>query len=125
MIRCKWVDKASRLLAEDGLLKTAMEKGILDIKLVDWPRPRGSDVEDDVDHGWFDNRGEGLIVVHVVLLGETTSDLASLLAGEQPVGVVLVLVYCHTPKFLFWVMNSFKQKKNYDFIVFLKFLRLN
>lgn len=37
MIRCKWVDDARRLLAVDGLLTTAMVKGILDNKLVDWP----------------------------------------------------------------------------------------
>jgi hypothetical protein len=37
MIRCKWVDEARWLLAVDGLLKTVMVKGILDIKLVDQP----------------------------------------------------------------------------------------
>jgi len=55
VIRCRGVDEARRLLAIDRLLKTAMEKGILDIKPVDRPRPRGSDAEDDADRGRFDN----------------------------------------------------------------------
>jgi hypothetical protein len=45
-----------------------------------------------MDCGWFDNRAEGLIVVHSVLLGETTNDLASLMAGKHPIVVVLLLV---------------------------------
>ena len=73
-----------RLLAIDGLLKTAMEKGILGIKLVDRPPLRGSDAKDDTD--------ECLVVVHVVLMGVTTNDPASLMAGKRPVSVVLMLV---------------------------------
>jgi hypothetical protein len=92
MIRSRGVDKAKRLLAVDGLLKTAMEKGILDIKLVDRPRSRGDDAEDDADRGRFDNRAECLIIVHAVLLGVTANDPASLMAGQRPVGVVLMLV---------------------------------
>ena len=34
MIRCRGIDKARRLLAVDNLFKTAMEKDILDVKLV-------------------------------------------------------------------------------------------
>jgi hypothetical protein len=37
MIRCRGIDKARRLLVVDGLLKTAMEKYILDVKLVNRP----------------------------------------------------------------------------------------
>lgn len=96
MIRCKGVDEARRLLAVDGLLKTAMEKGILDIKLVDRPTLRGGDAEDDVDRGRFDNRAECLTVVHTMLLGVTANDSTSLMARERPVAVVLMLVV-HLP----------------------------
>ena len=92
MIRCRWVDEARRLLAVDSLLKTAMEKGILDIKPMDRPRPQGGDAEDAADRGQFDNRAECLIVVHVVLLGVTANSPLSLMAGQRPVGVVLMLV---------------------------------
>jgi hypothetical protein len=33
-MRCRGINKARRLLAVDDLLKTAMEKDILDVKLV-------------------------------------------------------------------------------------------
>lgn len=33
---------------------------------------QGGDVEDSADLRWLDNQAEGLIVVHAVLLGETT-----------------------------------------------------
>jgi hypothetical protein len=33
--------RKERHLAVDGLLKTAMVKDILDVKLLNWPRPRG------------------------------------------------------------------------------------
>ena len=36
--------------------------------------------------------GRRLIVVHAVLLGETTNGPTSLMVGERPVGVVLMLV---------------------------------
>ena len=39
MNMCRWVDETRGLLAVVGLLKTAMEKDILDIKVVNRPRP--------------------------------------------------------------------------------------
>jgi hypothetical protein len=41
---------------------------------------------------WFDNRVECHVVVHDVLLVETTNDSVSLMVSERAVGVVLMLV---------------------------------
>jgi hypothetical protein len=92
MIRCRGFNERRRQLAVDGLLKTAMVKDILDVKLLNRPRPRGDDAKNNADHDWFDNRVECHVIVHDVLLVETTNDPASLMASERPVGVVLMLV---------------------------------
>jgi hypothetical protein len=53
MLRPASVDKSGRLLAVDNLVESAIEKGILDVKLTDGPGAGDSDVEDK-------SNGEGL-----------------------------------------------------------------
>lgn len=43
------IGKTSQLLTVNGFIKIAMEKGILDIKLVDWLGVRGGNGEDHWD----------------------------------------------------------------------------
>jgi hypothetical protein len=67
-------------LAVDDILKIA----IFDIKLVDRPRLRYDDAEDDSDRGRVDHRAKCLIVVHIVLLCELANDLTSFMSGSDP-----------------------------------------
>jgi len=68
-----------------------MKEGILHVELMDRPRARYGEAEDDPNRGRFDNRTESLIVVESMLLFEPADDPPSLMASEGAVGVVLVL----------------------------------
>jgi hypothetical protein len=81
-----------QLLTVDLLVKSAMEEGILDIQLVNRPRPRESNAEDNVDRGLHDDGAESLIKVDPRLLTEAANHPASLVAGKAVIGVELVLV---------------------------------
>jgi hypothetical protein len=92
VVRTPGVNKARRLLTVDLLVKVAMKKGILDVELVNRPRPRESDAEDDADRGWLDDGAEGLVEINPRLLREAADDPSSLVASKAAVGVKLVLV---------------------------------
>jgi hypothetical protein len=49
------VDESGRLLAVDNLVESAIEKGILDVKLTYGPRARDGDVEDKPNGGGLDD----------------------------------------------------------------------
>ena len=68
-----------------------MKKGVLHVELVDQPRARGSNAENDADGGRIDNWTECLIVVDVVLLRETPDNPASLVSSKQTINIILVL----------------------------------
>ena len=85
------VDEARRLLAVDLLVKIAMEKGILDVELVDGPRPRDGDAEDDADRGRLDDGAKRLVEIDPGLLREPADHPPSLVAGEATISVELVL----------------------------------
>jgi len=68
-----------------------MKKGVLHVKLVDWPRARGSNAENDANGGRLDNWTEGLIIVDVVLLRETPDNPTSLVPSKQTISIILVL----------------------------------
>ena len=62
------INKSRRLLAVDCLLQMTMKEGILHVELMDRPRPRYGEAEDDPNRGRFDNRTESLVVVESMLL---------------------------------------------------------
>jgi hypothetical protein len=68
-----------------------MKKGILHVELVDRPRARCSNAENNVDGGRFNNWIEGLIIVDAVLLRETLDNLASLVSSKRTISIILVL----------------------------------
>jgi hypothetical protein len=68
-----------------------MEKGVLNIELMNGPRSRDGDTEDDADHGRLDDGTEGLIKVYPRLLREAADHPSSLVAGKAAVRVELVL----------------------------------
>lgn len=83
MVKSSWVDETWRLLAVDGLCEVIVEERVLDVQLVDRPRTRGSDAEDDLNRCRFDNRVKGLVVVGAVLLGEAADNLACLMTDDR------------------------------------------
>ena len=85
------VDEARRLLTVDLFVEIAMEKSILDVKLMYRPPPRGSDAEDDPDGGRFDNGTKCLIEVDPGLLREASNDPPRLVSRESTGGVELML----------------------------------
>jgi hypothetical protein len=62
------VNKTWRLLTIDLLVQVAVEEGVLDVQLMDWPRTRDGDDEDDADRGRLHNGTKGLVEVHPMLL---------------------------------------------------------
>jgi len=62
------INKSRRLLAVDCLLQMTMKEGILHVELMDRPRARYGEAEDDPNRGRFDNRTESLVVVESMLL---------------------------------------------------------
>jgi hypothetical protein len=72
-------------LTVDLLVKISMEKGVLNIELMNGPRSRDGDTEDDADRGCLDDGTEGLIKVYPRLLREATDHPSSLVAGKAAV----------------------------------------
>jgi hypothetical protein len=91
IVRHTGVNKARGLLTVDLLVKSAMKKGVLNIELMNGPRARDGDTEDDADHGWLDDGTESLIKVYPRLLREAADHPSSLVAGKAAVRVKLVL----------------------------------
>jgi hypothetical protein len=58
----------------DLFIKNAIKKGIVDIKLMNFPITRNRNEEDQSDGHLFDNRTKGFRVINTLLLGETSSN---------------------------------------------------
>jgi hypothetical protein len=91
MIRSRGVNEAGRLLAEDGLLKMTVKKSVLHVELVNGPRLRGSNAEDDANRGRFDNWTESLVVVDAVLLGEAPHNPTCLMPSKGSISIIFML----------------------------------
>jgi hypothetical protein len=78
VLRPAGVDECGRLLAIDNLVESAIEKGILDVKLTDGLGARDGDVEDKPNGGGLDDGAESLVVVDAKKLGEATENPARL-----------------------------------------------
>jgi hypothetical protein len=91
ILRPAGVDKSGRLLAVDNLVESAMEEGILDVKLTDGPGARDSNVEDKPNGGGLDDGAESLIVVDAGTLEEAAKNPARLAPSQGAVGVKLVM----------------------------------
>jgi hypothetical protein len=87
MIRLIQIHKTRWLLTVDNLIKVAMEKSILDIKMTNRPGAGDVKVENQANHGRLDNRTEGLIIVNYGMLRESTNNPTSFIARESPIRV--------------------------------------
>jgi hypothetical protein len=76
------VDKAGGLATIDSLRLSAMEEGILDVELMDCLVLRKGKGVEGVNGGELDDGAEGLVIVHSMVLGETSKDLVGLVAVE-------------------------------------------
>ena len=75
------VDEAYRLLAVHGLRQMTVKKCILHVKLVDWPRSRSSNAEDNAYRGRLYDGAECLVVVDAVALRKSVNHPTRLVAG--------------------------------------------
>jgi hypothetical protein len=91
MVGASRVDEARRLLTVNLLIKSAMKKGIPDIKLMNRPSTRSRNAEDDADSGGLNDRTESLIEVNPELLREAPYDPACLVASKPTVRAELML----------------------------------
>jgi hypothetical protein len=80
LVRCRRVNEARRLLAIDDLLKMAMKKEVLHVKLTNGPTTRGGDAEDYPGGRWLDDRAKRIVAVNVILLRVATGHLSGLVA---------------------------------------------
>jgi hypothetical protein len=85
-----FVDETGGLAALDSLRQSAVEEGILDVKLMDRPVPGEGEGEYGANSGELDDGAEGLVVVHSGALGEAPKDLTGLVAVEGAVRGKLV-----------------------------------
>jgi hypothetical protein len=91
MLRPAGVDESGRLLGIDNLVESAIEEGILDVKLMDGLGARDGDVEDKLNGGGLDDGAESLIVVNARMRGEVAENPAHLAPSQGAVGVELVM----------------------------------
>jgi hypothetical protein len=85
MIRVIRIHKTRWLLAVDNLIKVAMEKSILDIKLTNRPGAGDGKVENQANHGRLGNWTKSLIIVNSGTLRESTNNPASFIARKSPI----------------------------------------
>jgi hypothetical protein len=60
MLRLVGIDESWRVLAVDNFIKSAMEEGILDIKLTNMQRAGNGEVENEANGGGLDDGTESL-----------------------------------------------------------------
>jgi hypothetical protein len=84
------VHEPRRLTAVDGLGEGAVQEGVLDVELVNWPGASKGQREHRADGGRLHNRAEGLIVVDSGALSESSKDPASLVPLQGTIGLSLV-----------------------------------
>lgn len=82
MFRGGGVNETQRLLTVHRLVEMAVKKGVLHVQLVNRPSAGGGDAKNSLDHRWFDNKAERLIVVDVVALGEATEPPSAPCGGQ-------------------------------------------
>jgi hypothetical protein len=80
------------LLAVNNFIESTVEKSVFNIQLMDWPVGRNGDGENKTYGGWFNDGAECFFIVDALLLAETAYDPSSFIAGEGPIGVVLVTI---------------------------------
>jgi hypothetical protein len=84
------VNKVGGLLTVDLLVKDATKEGILDVELVDRPRPRDGDAEDDPYRGRLDDGTEGLVEIDARLLREAANHPSCLVPSKAAIRVKLM-----------------------------------
>ena len=89
MLGAGGVDEAGGLETVDDLVESAMEEGILDVKLASIPIKGERDGEDDMHRCRFDNRAERLIEFNALLLGETAKHPTCFVTSREPSGLSL------------------------------------
>jgi hypothetical protein len=77
-VRARAVHEPHPLTAIDGLVDCAVQEGVLDVELVNWPGASKGQREHRADSGRLHNRVEGLIVVDSGALSEAPRNPASL-----------------------------------------------
>jgi hypothetical protein len=90
MVGVARINKVRGLLTVDLLVKIAIEKGVLDIELVDRPRPRDGDAEDDADRGRLGDGTKRLVKVDARLLREAPDNPPRLVPSKTAIRVKLV-----------------------------------
>ena len=91
IIGMSFVDEAGGLLIVHCLREIAVEKGVLDVELVNWPVASSCQVQDGADGRLLYNQRECLVEVEAGALREASDHPASLAALQGAVGIVLVL----------------------------------
>jgi hypothetical protein len=89
-VRTGRINEPRRLTAVNCLSEKAMQKGILDVQLMDGPGPSKSQREHYADGGWLHHQAEGLIIVDPRALSEAPESPASLVALESAISPTLV-----------------------------------
>jgi hypothetical protein len=85
------VFKSGRLNAVHCLGQSAMQEGILHIKLVHGPLPRQCQGENCANRSWLYHRTERLREIHTWALGETPKNPARFVPLQCPICMELVL----------------------------------
>jgi hypothetical protein len=90
VVRESSISKASGLRAVDSFSQGAVKKGILHIKLMDWPVSGMSQGEDCSDSGRLHNRTECFVVIDPGALSESTKYPAGFVAVEGAISMEFV-----------------------------------
>jgi hypothetical protein len=90
MIRTSWIHKPRRLLTVNHLIKVAIEEGILDIKLTNWPKAGDGYVKNQSYSSRLDDRTKSLVVVYTRALRKSTDNPSCLVSSKRPIGVKLL-----------------------------------
>jgi hypothetical protein len=89
-VRARGVHEPRGLTAVDGLGEGAVQEGVLDVELVNWPGASEGQREHRADGGRLHNRAEGLIVVDSGALSEDPKNPASLVPLQGTISPPLV-----------------------------------
>lgn len=79
------LNKTQRLLAINNLVKSVMEKNILDIKMMYGLGVRNNNTENHVNGGRFDDGTEGFIKIYSGLLRATMNNPTGFVVGERAI----------------------------------------
>jgi hypothetical protein len=87
MLRESRVGESRWLVAVHSFGEGPLKKGILDVKLMNWPIPGVSYSEDCADSGRLDNGTESFIVVNTGALSEAAKDPTSLVSIQRSISM--------------------------------------